>query len=221
MDPYNFFKFLKEKENREIPKEMEFYNKFSINPNYQITQEDIDELSISKQGFVNFFGSKIKSLPNLKYPNVTIIRCPNLKSLSPNSTFKSLYLSQTPITIIPPNLTIIDDLQVDSCPDLISISPGLKILSQRSIGSMLVMRDCPSLKSFPPNIKCSQIIIYGCPNLTSLPSGLEVDYLITDNIMSLPQDLKVKKEFTYVGADKEKIKQILPPGVTGKLTFKT
>jgi hypothetical protein len=136
MKVYNFFKFLEDKEGKEIPYKVAFaykqeqkkkaiaknqeiiIKKVKENPNYKLTQEDVDNFE-NQTGYVSLHGVQIKSLSD----NLTIN---NTLSISNNSLIKelpkglkigdSLYAYNTNISSLPKDLIVKRRMDITNTP---------------------------------------------------------------------------------------------------------
>ena len=144
MNYYKFFEFLEQKENRQIPVKFKLLFKLLKDPNYQITQDDVEE-----NGDLNLNSTPIKSLP----PGL------NIKG------WLSLHYSL--ITSLPPDLSIGGGLLIYGCKNLKSLPSGLRV------GNVIDLTGTP-ITSLPPDLKVGGNLYLMETEITSLPSGLKV-----------------------------------------------
>ena len=103
------------------------------------------------------------------------------------------------------------DLELSGTP-ITSLPPGL------SVGENLYLDNCKNLTSLPPDLSVGGSLYLNGTKITSLPSGLSVgiDLVANSKITSLPSDLKVGDglylSYTPLARShtKEQIKQMVP-----------
>ena len=121
-----------------------------------------------------------------KFPGKCIIEAENLE------------LKKCPITHLPDNLKINNDLNIHDCNSLTKLPDNLQVIK-----SMFV-EYCTSLKSVPNSLKVGWNLAFNnCKSLTFLPDNLNVNMVLNLNectsLTFLPQNLNVKGYLYLIG----------------------
>ena len=187
MNYINFFKFLKDKEGKKIPDYINTMYYASQNPDYRLTQDQID-------GFIDEKG-------NMRPPNMVL-----LKVFPDNAKIKgNLDVAEaqgTPIEL-PDNLTVEGNLE--GWDSKISFLPNnLTVLGN------VIISYTPTLRFLGKNIKVGGELLLHNTELESLPKDLKVGTRLT--IANTPFLKTLRNKYPTLSDDeiRQKLKSVFP-----------
>jgi hypothetical protein len=195
MNYYNFFKFLEDKDGREIPAKLKLVKKIKENPNYQLTQEDVDSF-----GFEDI-PDDFEILDDIVLPHEINLSL-QLASLSDGLIFKAnVYIKSSKIRSLPNNLTVLGDLDISET-WIETIGNNIKIRGNLNAET--------SIKTIGSNLTVGGNLYLSSTNLESLPKDLKVGGILY--IYGTPFRKTLRNEYPTLSDDeiRQKLKSVFP-----------